>query len=224
MKTWKNLFIKEEGSEQEEQKPEMPKSPGFPVAGAQHAPLAPSSDQNPFLSEIMKVYEDGLEKINMPGYDFIEFYNSIYAAGSHGESAFKMAFQMGKTMDKTITPDKLVSDASLYINKIGDVHQVYKRQGQERLDNLNHQLQTEKNKLAVENDTLENEIKKLKAQIADMETGLQNTKNKLSNIDKQYDPEKEKIKLKLSANDTAMEMSIQKISIVKDGILKFLKA
>ncbi len=224
MKTWKNLFIKEEGTEQDDQKQEMPKSPGFPVAGASQAPSLQTADQNPFLSEIMKVYEEGLEKINMPGYDFIEFYNSIYAAGSHGESAFKMAFQMGKTMDKTITPDKLVSDASLYINKIGDVHQAYKRQGQERLDSLNHQLHTEKNKLAVENDTLENEIKKLKAQIAEMETGLLNTKNKLSNIEKQYDPEKEKIKLKLSANDKAMEMSIQKISIVKDGILKFLKA
>jgi len=224
MKTWKNLFIKEEGTEQEEQKQEIPKQPGFPLSGSNQPPLSPVSDQNPFLDEIMKVYEDGLEKINMPGYDFIEFYNSIYAAGSHGESAFKMAFQMGKTMDKTITTDKLVSDASLYINKIGDVHQVYKRQGQERLDNLNHQLQSEKNQLAVENDTLENEIKKLKAQIADMETGLLNTKNKLSNIDKQYEPEKEKIKLKLSANDKAMEMSIQKISIVKDGIIKFLKA
>jgi hypothetical protein len=100
LKNFKSLFVKTD-----EEEPEKTSNPiqdySFPVA---HTPIVDSapppvpqaqpSATDPIISDVLKTYESGLESINMPGYDFYEFYQTITVAGSPTEQSYKMAFQI----------------------------------------------------------------------------------------------------------------------------------
>src|ERR1041385_7730891 len=111
MKNFKDLFIKSD--DEEEEKPKNTEKPSFPITESfptnNHVTQPKSS--NPYLAEIIEVYEKGIESMNMPGYDFYDFYVAVKAAGAHNETVYKMAFQMGKTMDSNVTSEKLATDA-----------------------------------------------------------------------------------------------------------------
>ena len=220
MKNWKNLFIKDEDETEDDDS--SPKSttppPSFPVGNTPNTP----QKSNPLFEEILEVYEGGLKSINMPGYDFFEFYNTIKAGGSHSESVYKMAFQMGKTMDATITPQKLVSDADYYISKIREVHESYANQGKKKLDSIEGQLKTERDNLSSEATRIESDISKMKQQIQALETKLAETRDNLGKVEGKHKPKRDDIQEKLSANDQAMEAFVQKLTLVQSSISKYL--
>ena len=219
MKSFKNLFIKDDEKEQEPTDSKV----SFPVSeGSSPGPKTTAKD-NPYLEEILSVYEHGLEKLNMPGYDFYDFFTAIKAAGAQSESVFKMAYQMGKTLDSTITPQKLIADAEFYISKINDVHQTYSSQGKKKLDDLDSKLRLDRDKLTNEAQRIEADIASMKQQIQAAETRLQQTKSDLGKIEEVYKPEENEVKLKLLANDEAMQVSIKKLNVIKESILKYLK-
>ncbi len=226
MKSLKHLFIKDDS---EEDQPEEKVS--FPVVepGASHGfnqptttPLANTSS-NPYLNEIIEVYEKGLESINMPGYDFYDFYQAVKAAGAQNEAIYKMAFQMGKTMDSSITSHKLSSDAEYYISKINDVYKTYSEKGSQKLNGLEAELTAEKEKLTGEVNGIEADINKMRQQIMAMEQKLSETRNDLAKVTNKYKPQQDVIKLKLQANDQAMQVSIQKLNSIKEAITKYIK-
>ncbi len=221
MKSLKNLFIKaEEEPEQPEQKP------AFPVSGASSPSLnrpGPSTNSsNPYLGEIIEVYEKGLESINMPGYDFYDFYLAIKAAGTQNESIYKMAFQMGKSMDASISPQKLASDAEFYVSKINEVYQNYAQKGGQKLQELEAEQRTERENLTNHSKHLESDIHRLKQEIISMEQKLAEARSHLTKVTEKYKPQEDVIKQKLMANDQAMQVSVQKLNSVKDGIIKHI--
>ena len=226
MKAFKNLFIKEDEAETEQP---APAKPGFPIGNSPSPSSSPSFPvqsggvSNPYLDEITEVYEKGLQSINMPGYDFYDFYLAIKAAGSQNEAVFKMAFQMGKTMDANITPQKLVSDAEYYISKINEVYKTYNDQGRQKLDGFDKQLQGDRQKLSGEVSLIENDLNGLRQKIVALEKQLSETRAKLNSVDNTYRPQQDTIRQKLSANDQAMQICIQKLNSVKDSILNYLR-
>lgn len=229
MKSFKDLFIKS-GDEEVEGKKEQPvpqPSVGFPVTGQQpnstQPPVFNASGSNPYLDEIIQVYEKGLESINLPGYDFFDFFSAIKAAGAQNEAIFRMAFQMGKTMDSSLTLQKLSSDAEFYLSKLRDVHQKYQEQGQQKLSGLNNQLRTERDSLASDATSMEAQISKLKQQIVDLERKLSETRGALAKVDEKYKPQQDVIEKKLQANDLALQTSLQRLSAVRDAISLYLK-
>jgi predicted nucleic acid-binding Zn-ribbon protein len=116
-----------------------------------------------------------------------------------------------------------VSDAEFYISKINEVYQNYSEQGRQKLDGLNSQLRSEKDKLAQEAGRIESEIRKMREQIQAQEKKLSDTRNDLAKIEDKYKPQHGSIQQKLAANDQAMQISIQKLNSIKEGILKYLK-
>lgn len=222
MKSLKNLFIKDESEENEPEEkiafPVVDSSSGF------NLPTSPkSSGTNPYLNEIIEVYEKGLESINMPGYDFYDFYQAVKAAGAQNEAVYKMAFQMGKTMDSSITSHKLSSDADYYISKINDVYKTYAEKGSQKLNGLEAELTAEKEKLTGEVNEIEAGINKMRQQIMAMEQKLSETRNDLAKVTNKYKPQQDVIKQKLQANDQAMQVSIEKLNSIKEAITKYIK-
>ena len=224
MKSFKSLFIKDEEGQEEEPSSEKHE---FPVTSTDSVKASPTPStnlkSNPFLEEIMEVYDKGLQSMNMPGYDFFDFFNAVQAAGAQTEPVFKMAYQMGKTMNTNITPEKLVTDAEYYVRKINQVHQSYSDQGNRKLEDLDTQLKNDKSKLLKQAEQLEAEISKLKQQILSLESNLTDARSNLGKADENYRPQQADIRLKLEANDHAMRICIQQLNAVKDNILKFLK-
>jgi hypothetical protein len=234
LKNFKSLFIKTDDEEEEvEKKPLSTGSFSFPVDSRSNEatpaftptptpPPAPTIS-DPVISEVIKVYESGLESINMPGYDFFEFYQSVNIAGSDSEQAYKMAYQIAKTMDKAITPEKLGHDAEFYISKINEVYSQYVSQGQAKLNGIQDKKSAEKSTLTGEIDQATRRIDALRAELTQLEAAIADKKTKLSKIDESYYSQEKSIKEKLSANDFAKQSSIEKINKVKEGILRYVR-
>lgn len=220
MKSFKDLFIKPEFEEENNSSSNnlhFPKGDINPLESREQA-----KSTNKFLPEIIEVYEKGLQSINMPGYDFYDFFVAVKAAGSQDESIYRMAFQMGKTMDSSITKEKLSSDAEYYLSKINEVYQTYTNKGREKLESLTNEMRAERDQLNNGNSQLEAEISNLKQQIINLEKKLAETQKDLVKLEDKYKPQSEMIQSKLQANDQAMEISIQKLNSIKEGILKYL--
>ncbi|MBG9378036.1 hypothetical protein I5907_17490 [Panacibacter sp. DH6] len=175
------------------------------------------------LDEVLSVYESGLESINMPGYDFYEFYKSVAATGQVTEQSYNMAFMMAKTLDKTLTPQKLTGDAEFYISKINEVHSQYVAQGQKKLNALQEQKSSEKNKLTNEIDAATVRISQLRNELQQLESDINQKRGSLSKIDEAYFPEEKSVRDKMVANDVARQASVTKLTTIKEGILKFIK-
>jgi hypothetical protein len=234
-KSWKSLFVKGEEETETQTNNTSTSSPSFPVntSTIYNTNAAPSFNINTNgtasnalsteAQEVMEVYEKGLDSINMPGYDFFEFYKAVQMALPYNEQSFNMAYQMAKSMDSTVTVQKLVQDAEFYISKINDVHSQYVTQGQQRLSQISEQRLGEKTNLTKIIDNNAMRIAQLRAELTQLENDMQTKRNALSKIDADFAPKEQAVKSKLNANDIAKANSIAKLNLVRDSITKFIK-
>ena len=231
LKNFKSLFVKTD-EEEPEKAPTPVQDYSFPVNNTIPADVPPPipvasiqpSVTDPVISEVLKTYESGLESINMPGYDFFEFYQTITVAGTPTEQSYKMAFQMAKILDKNITVEKLMHDAEFYISKINEVHSQYAGQGQAKLNAVSDKKNAERTNLSKEIEQSSARIAQLREEMQKLETDINAKRAVLSKIDESYYAQEKSVKEKLSANDFAHKTSIDKLNFVKEGILKFIKA
>src|SRR5215218_5089475 len=214
MKNWKRLFVKAEETEPKE-KEKNSDSFSFPVnnistVSPSAATAIPGND--PALNEVLQAYENGLDSINMPGYDFYEFYKTVISTGNPSEQTYQMAFQMAKTLDRTISHTKLLADAEFYISKINEVHSQYVSQGQQKLNAIQNKKTTEKNNLQTAIDDASRRITELRAELQLLESDITQKRNILMKVDDSYYPQEKTIREKLSANDMAKKTSIDKLN------------
>jgi hypothetical protein len=228
MKSWKTLFVRGNETEAEntakstdgfsfpaaDNNTIIAKSSGLPAAGVVEQSV---------INEVLTVYEKGIDSINMPGYDFYEFYKGIGSIHNAGEQAYHMAYQMAKSMDSSLTSQKLLSDAEFYISKINEVHNQYSMQGQQKISSLEAKKNEEKNKLTNEINQATQEVNQLRNQMQALETEINQKRIRLTAVDGEYLPQENTIRQKLLANDNAKQISIIKLTSVKEGIQKFVK-
>ncbi len=73
------------------------------------SPVITSSQISPeHLQKAIAAYQAGFDSLNQNGYDFYEFYQAVTSAGADNPQVVQMAFTMAKSMDKSITKDKLL--------------------------------------------------------------------------------------------------------------------
>jgi hypothetical protein len=233
LKNWKSLFVKQEDTDApDEPEPAETRSNEnltLPTHDAPEKDSTGNTTQHPFKSsnypavpEVLKAYETGLDSINMPGYDFYEFYKAIESTGNNSEQAYKMAFQMARTLDKTITPGKFLHDAEFYISKINEVHNDYVRQGQQKLHDIQAKKQGEKGKLINEIDAATKRIAQIRSELTQLESEISTKRSLLNRIDEHTLPQEKSIQDKLQANDHAHMVSIEKLNIVKQCIQRYI--
>jgi hypothetical protein len=229
LKNWKSLFVKtEENPSAKEDSPGF----SFPVTDT-NTPEQPKKETIPGLAltpasnevvqEVIGTYEAGLDAINMPGYDFYEFYMAVSAGGASSPQVYQMAYQMAKAFDKSVSARKLLQDAEFYISKINEVHGQYVSQGQQKLNALRDQRQAEQRSLQQEADHATQRISQLKAELQQLETLIREKQQALASIDNNSKPQENSIREKLQANDLAKKASIEKLTAIKTGIQQFIK-
>lgn len=232
LKNWKSLFVKTDGDSSAKEEPpgfsfpvtetnvtEQPKKENRP----EPAPV-PASAPMDVVQEVIATYEAGLDAINMPGYDFYEFYMAVSAGGATSPQTYQMAFTMAKAFDKSVSPAKLLQDAEFYISKINEVHGQYVSQGQQKLNALRDQRNAEQQSLQQEADHAAQRIRQLKAELQQLETLIQEKQQALASIDSKSRPQENSIREKLQANDLAKKASIEKLTAIKNGIQQYIKA
>jgi hypothetical protein len=163
------------------------------------------------LEKAIELYENGFNSLNQDGFDFFEFFQSVSHGGITNPQVYAMAYAMGTAMDKTISKEKLMSQADFYVSEITKVYEENVAKGQSKKDSLLKQKESENQTLANELSMFQQQLEALQIQIADRQ-------NKLQAIDGKYQPQLADIDGKLTANTIAKNKIVEAIQTVKTGI------
>ncbi len=172
---------------------------------------APVQVSNEYVQKAFEMYEKGFESLNIDGFDFYEFYQSVMQGGPTNPQVYAMAFNMGSIMDKSLTKDKLIKDADYYVAEITKVYNDNVSKGTAKKQNLLAQKDSENKSLVTELENMEQQLEALTIQIEDR-------KRKLADIDNKYSPELTDFDNRLGANELAKRKIVDSIEQVKQGI------
>jgi hypothetical protein len=163
------------------------------------------------LEKAIELYENGFNSLNQDGFDFFEFFQSVSQGGMTNPQVYAMAYAMGTAMDKTISKEKLMSQADFYVAEISKVYDENVSKGNSKKEGLLKQKESENQTLANELNMFQQQLEALQIQIADRQ-------NKLHAIDGKYQPQLEEVNSKLNANVIAKNKIVEAIETVKSGI------
>ena len=123
--------------------------------------IDPTSINNSILENVIEMYEAGFESLNLPGYDFYEFFKAIKSVGSNDPGVYKMAMTMASSVDSKVTKTSLLDGADFYIKEINNVHQQYQTKGNSKREEIQNNQQSQKKILTSEISDLEKQILQL---------------------------------------------------------------
>lgn len=181
-----------------------------------HVQSTPIQVSNEYLQKAFDMYENGFNSLNKDGFDFYEFYQSVMHGGLTNPQVYTMAFGMGSAMDKTLTKDKLISDADYYVTEILKVYNDNVTKGNAKKQELLSQKESE-------NKTLSNELQMMTEQLEALKVQIEDRNRKLSAIDEKYAPQLSEFDSKLGANELAKNKIVNSIEQVKQGITLNIK-
>lgn len=219
--SWKSLFINEETQEDKKESTNtsasiMPQdTTKFPETSVGGNLNSSTNSNNPFLNEILEVYQKGFESLNHEGFDFFELYKSVNAVGVTNPQSYQMAFAMGKTISPQITKEYLLEKSKFYISEIEKVYTKYDATGNQKNKDLNQKITSEKA-------TLSKTISEIEANIAQLQTELAARKQELERIDIANKEQFSEIQLKIEANNLAKQKILDSINTVVTGINQYL--
>ena len=191
----------------------------FPTATNNSMPTMPTDYkpvENPFIDKLIEAYDSTFNKLNQPGYNFFTYYKAVNKSGVDNPQVYEMAFDLGQSMDSTITKALLLSQADYYSNELNKTHDTLAKDGQTKSNALINSKNSEATSLVTDLNLLKQQLQNIQSQI----TEKQNT---LAQIDNKYQPDIDNITLKLAANDIARDTFINKINKVKTNIVNILK-
>jgi hypothetical protein len=223
---WKSIFINDENAtnpNQEKATSAKPAETKFPTTSNEtkfpetsfNSNNAGANSNNPFLNEILEVYNKGFEGLNSEGFDFFELYKSVMAVGPTNPQSYQMAFTMGKTIKSDLSKAFLLEKSKFYISEIEKVYSKYEATGNSKNKDLNDTITTQKNNLT-------QNISNLEMQIAKLQAELEAKKSELSRIDFENKEMFTQIQLKIEANNIAKHKILESINTVVTGINQYL--
>ncbi|TGD58678.1 hypothetical protein [Flavobacterium humi] len=215
---WKSLFVNEEQNDAAKTENQNPVTFSktenkFPETSTTN--ILTETNNNPFLNEIIEVYQKGFDGLNNEGFDFFELYKSVYAVGVTNPQSYQMAFAMGKTIKSDLSKDFLLEKSKFYIVEIEKVYAKYDATGNSKNKELNNTITSQKQNLS-------KEITDLESQIAKLQIELEKKKADLARIDLDNKEMFAEIQLKIEANNIAKQRILESINTVITGINQYL--
>ncbi len=228
---WKSIFINDEsnsGTSNTNQNPtsetkvappisenKFPTQNKFPETPAPVVYNTGNITSNPFLDEILEVYNKGFESLNSDGFDFFEMYKSVMAVGPTNPQSYQMAFAMGKSLKSDLSKEFLIEKSKFYTSEIEKVYAKYDTTGNSKNKDLNNTITTQKYNLG-------KNIADLETQIAKLQAELEAKKMELSKIDNDNHQMFAEIQQKIEANNIAKQKILESINTVVTGINQYL--
>lgn len=226
--SWKSIFVNEESVTDKKQVQTAPatavSNTKFPENNTSFPPQTQQTNyqaapigiaNNPFLNEVLAVYEKGFESLNQSGFDFFELFKSVMAVGPTNPQSYQMAFTMGKTINPELSKPFLLEKAKFYTDEIQKVYEKYNITGFDRKKELNNSINNEKS-------VLTKTIASLQSQIAKLQSELQTNKEQFDKIDSNNTDQFNEFQQKIDANNMAKDTILQSINTVITGINQYL--
>ena len=219
--SWKSLFINDDNDSSEkkdqpqkiEPSIEVSKFPSKPDASI--TPQSSANLNNPFINEIIDVYQKGFDSLNLDDFDFFELYKSVVAVGPTNPQSYQMAFAMGCSIKPDLTKAFLLEKSKFYISEIEKVYANYDAKGRARKNDLEMSITRDKVNLT-------KSISDLESQIASLQRELDQKKSELNNIDAINSGQHTELEMKIEANNFAKQKIVDSINLVVSGINQYL--
>ncbi|MBQ0151292.1 MAG: hypothetical protein KBS61_00130 [Chryseobacterium sp.] len=221
--SWKSLFITEKEEKEpttsptQNPIPPIPNQPQqnsqFPNTASQAAPI--SNTNNPFINDVLEVYEKGFESLNDEGFDFFELYKSVSVVGVNNPQSYQMAFAMGKSLRPDLSKQFLLDKSQHYITEIEKVFKNYDVIGNSKQSELNNGILKRKEELT-------KNINDIQTEIASLQNDLQKKNAELLQIDTDNKQQFVEIQQKIEANAIAKQRILESINTVINGINQYL--
>ncbi|WP_316785816.1 hypothetical protein [Pedobacter frigiditerrae] len=214
---WKGLFVNEDTNNEKNESPApvITKELENKFPDQQQQYFTENSLPNPFLTDILAVYEKGFESLNAQGFDFFELYKSVMAVGVTNPQSYQMAFTMGKTINPSLTKEFLVEKAKFYIAEIEKVHSKYDTDGKTKKSTLDTNISAQKQSLT-------KSITDLESKIAQLQQELATKKAELLKVGEGNREQYSEIQLKIEANNFAKNKILESINTVLTGVNQYL--
>lgn len=214
---WKGLFVNEEATDEKSEAPApvVAKDLENKFPDQQQQYFTEPSQVNPFLTDILAVYDKGFESLNSQGFDFFELFKSVMAVGVTNPQSYQMAFTMGKTINPTLTKDFLLEKAKYYIAEIEKVHAKFDADGKSKRSTLDTNLSSQKQELS-------KTIADLEAKMLQLQKDIATKKAELLKVDEGTREQYSEIQLKIEANNTAKTKILESINTVVTGVNQYL--
>lgn len=213
---WKSLFVNEEPqAESESKKADVPVTSDtkFPSQVTNSVTTDPSA--NPFINEVVEVYEKGFASLNSAEFDFYELYRSVMVVGPGNPQSYQMAFTMGKSLKPDLSKQFLLDKAKYYSDEIEKVYSKYNDAGNAKIKDLNDTVVKQK-------DDLSKTIHDLETKIIQLQNELMKSKSELEKIDFNNKEKYTELQLKLDANNVARKKILDSINQVVAGVNQYL--
>lgn len=221
---WKSIFIQEDeksASKQTSSTPEIKsnaieKETKFPSQVSMPSSLEGNSTlSNPYINEILDVYQKGFDSLNQENFDFFELYKSVLAVGINNPQSYQMAYMMGKSIKPDLSKEFLLEKAKFYSAEIEKVYSKYDSTGNAKKRELIDQQNRE-------NANLTKSISDLEIKIIELQRELESKKLDLNRLDANYAQPIQETQLKIEANNIAKGTILDSIQNVVNGINQYL--
>ncbi len=226
--SWKSLFVNEDGTSDKKLEStstsQVINNNKFPENTTSFPTQMPQNNyqttntvnqNNPFLNEVLAVYEKGFESLNQSGFDFFEMYKSVISVGATNPQSYQMAFTMGKTINPDLSKPFLLEKAKFYTDEILKVYEKYNITGFARKKELSDSINSDKAALT-------KTIADLEIQITKLQSELQKNKEQFDKIDTNNTSQFNEFQQKIDANNIAKDTILQSINTVITGINQYL--
>lgn len=194
-----------------------------PATSTSQPKATPSASSGDFMEDLKNRFRKVLEEKNQAGFDFYEFSMMLLRSSNNPTSDhFKTAFEGAKIMNPTCNQQFLISSASFYKTELQSAFEATVKAGQQKKEVLNTEKANEQKQLNADIASLEQQLAKLREEIAKVEkTKLEKT-TALQSIDARFDDKVTEIQQKIDATVSAKDSILNEIVLIENGIKNYL--
>ncbi len=184
--------------------------PTQPSVGTPSQSFQPTIQEDP---EIKKRFDDFLTSINLPGYDFLEFFNAV--KNFEDANSYKTALSVASSFDASLNKEKLVKDSNFYIDSINKIVDEQRGQSQSRISSLN----TDYNKTITD---INKKMEDLQRKLIEIQNEIGTLAGQKPIIESKYQQDVEEVNRKMSTLVYYQEQIVNQINKVKTNIQNYL--
>ena len=207
-----------------------PSSPTPSFAGknsttAINAPVFTPPASNDFVEDLRNRFRKILEEKNQPGFDFYEFSLMLLRTSSNPSvEHFKTAYEGAKLLNPNCNQQFLLDSAGFYKSELQKAFEATVSAGEQKKTALNAEKDKEQKQLNNEAATIEQQLSKLKQEIANLEKIQAEKIAALNGIDSKFTDKFVEIEQKIQATIAAKEGVANEMTLIENGIKQYIPA
>ncbi|MFN8346567.1 MAG: hypothetical protein U0X91_16305 [Spirosomataceae bacterium] len=189
------------------------------------APVFTPPASNDFVEDLRNRFRKILEDKNQPGFDFYEFSLMLLrTSNSPSVEHFKTAYEGAKLLNPNCNQQFLLDSANFYKNELQKAFEATVSAGEQKKTALNAEKEKEQKQLNNEAANIEQQLTKLKQEIANLEKMQAEKIAALNGIDAKFTDKFVEIEQKIQATVLAKEGVANEMALIENGIKQYISS